>query len=68
MLFDLHDIDGMTVEQHHKLCLGVLALCHAHVPVHLQRAILEGLESAKQMGAPISPENVARGMPLCIWQ
>ena len=64
----MNDIDGMTVAQHHKLCLGVLALCYRYVPPDLQRAIMEGLESAERMGAGIKAENAKHGLPLALLQ
>ena len=65
----MHDIAGMTVAQHHALCLGMLAQCYRHVPAHLKRAILEGAEAAKLMGAPIEPNNLKRaGLPLAMNQ
>lgn len=64
----MSDIEGMTVEQHHRLCLGVLALCYQHVPDHLQRSIMEGLEAAEKMGAGITAANVTRGLPLLLNQ
>ena len=64
----LHDIEEMTVAQHHQLCLGVLAMCYQHVPDHLQLAIIEGLTAAKKMGSPIEPSNILTGLPLAMNQ
>lgn len=55
---DMHDIPGLTVEDHHLLSIGVLALCFKHVPDDLKRAIVEALNSAHEMGLNIKPENV----------
>lgn len=56
----LHDIPGMTVIEHHGLCVGILATCYEHVPPDLQIAIAESLEGAKEMGMNIKPENVTQ--------
>lgn len=60
----MKDISEMTVEEHHELCIGVLACCYKHVPPDLQRAIMEGLRAAQQMGMDITPDNVLTGEPL----
>lgn len=62
----MHDIQQMTVAQHHALCLGMLAQCYRHVPSHLKRAILQGAQAAKKMGAPIEPNNLTRDLPLLL--
>lgn len=56
----LHDIPGMTVIEHHGLCIGILATCYEHVPLDLQIAIAESLDAAKQMGMNIKPENITQ--------
>lgn len=52
----LHDLPGMTVKEHHLLCIGVLAHCFQYVPPELQCAIAESLQSARAMGVNIKPE------------
>lgn len=54
----MKSIPGMTVEKHHELCVGVLAMCYKHVPPDLQCAIMQGLRGARDMGMNIRPENV----------
>ncbi len=61
---NMRDIGGMTVAQHHAICLGLLAQCYRHVPPHLKKAIVQGAESAKAMGAPIEPGNLKTGTGL----
>lgn len=56
----LRDIPGMTVTEHHGLCIGILAVCYEHVDADLQRAIAEMFESAKAMGMNIRPELVTQ--------
>lgn len=63
-MFDLHDLPGLTVEQHHRLCVGVLAWCYQYAPPELQQAIMQGLEAYRAMGAPINPEHVKQGLAL----
>ena len=65
---EMHDVDGMTVAQHHAACLGILNSCYRHVPADLQEAIYQGIQAAKDMGAPVDPENVKRGLPLSLNQ
>ena len=60
----MKDISGMTVAEHHLLCIGVLACCYAHVPARLKMAITEACESAKAMGLNIKPERLVTGQPL----
>jgi len=56
----MNDIPGMTVKEHHELTIGVLACCYKYVPIDLQKAIWESLDSAKAMGLDIITENVLR--------
>ena len=60
----MKDIPGMTVQQHHELCIGNLACCYEHVPPGLKLAILEGIRAAQKMGMNIRPENVLIKKPL----
>lgn len=53
----IHDIPGMTVEEHHSLCLGNLACCYRYVPESLKLSIIEGFEIAKSMGFNIKPDS-----------
>lgn len=39
-----------SVENHHLLCMGVMAQCYEHVPESLQNAIYEGIEQAINLG------------------
>ena len=64
----MQDIEGMTVEQHHMLCIGTLAMCYRHVPSHMMLAIFECVQAAKAMGAPIEPDNLKHGLPLALNQ
>lgn len=61
---ELKDIPEMSVEQHHKLCIGVLAMCYKHVPWELKRAIRDGCLAAKDMGMQINPDNLGTDKPL----
>lgn len=56
----MHDLPGMTVQEHHLLTIGNLAMCYEHVPLPLQYAIREALESAQQMGLNISLDCLSR--------
>ena len=60
----MQDIAGVTVAQHHALCLGLLAKCYIHVPRHLKIAIIEGVQAAKDMGADIDPSSLKKGVGL----
>ena len=64
----MKDIVGMKVAQHHLLCIGIMAQCYRHVPQHLKRAIIEGAQAAKMMGAEIEPDNIKRQLPLAMNQ
>jgi hypothetical protein len=64
----MKDIDEMTAEQHHLLCMGVMAECYQHVPEELRIAIYDGITLAQKMGAPLDPENVDRNLPLAMNQ
>lgn len=67
-MFDLHDLPGMTVEQHHRLCVGMLAGLYKFAPPDMQAAIMQGLEAYRAMGAPIEPTNAMHGLALCLNQ
>lgn len=54
----MKNIPGMTVREHHRLCIGNLAMCYKHVPPDLQQAIREMCQAAKRMGLPIDPRNL----------
>ena len=60
----MKNIPGMAVEEHHLLCIGVLACCYQHVPAELKSAITEACETAKAMGMNIKPERLVTGQPL----
>lgn len=53
-----------TGEQHHELCLGVMARCYPFVDEDLKQAIREGIESARLLGIPIDCRNLEQGGPL----
>jgi hypothetical protein len=53
-----------TTEQHHELCIGVMAACYPYVDAGLKQAIREGIESAALLGIPVSTKNLERGGPL----
>ncbi len=56
----------MTLQEHHWIMLGVLALCYEHVPIDLKLAIKQGIEAAKnELGLPVNPENLGTGKALC---
>lgn len=65
----LTNIDGLEIiytntsekEQHHELCLGVLAQCYKHVPPELQQAIYEGIEYAAELGFPVDAQKLKSG-------
>lgn len=53
-----------TMEQHHELCLGVMAGCYPFVDAGMKQAIREGVEAAALLGFPVSIENLEAGGPL----
>lgn len=53
-----------TTEQHHELCLGVMADCYPFVNAIRQQAIREAIESAALLGFPVSARNLEKGGPL----
>jgi hypothetical protein len=53
-----------TIEQHHELCLGIMALCYPQVDARTQQAIREGVESAQALGVPVNTRNLEQGGPL----
>lgn len=64
----------MTTQQHHFLCLGVLAKLYIeakdrHSFTDLSgmdmQAIEEAVESAEKLGLPVRLENLRAGLPLC---
>lgn len=63
----MHDIPEMTVQEHHLLCLGLLARCFSLLPGRgvEQRAIYEAFTSAKAMGQRVEPRNLWTGEPMC---
>ena len=62
----MNDLPDLTVSKHHLLCVGTLAMCYAFVPVNLQKAIYEAVDSARKMGMPVNPDNLAKGLPLSV--
>lgn len=61
---DSRDHLPFTKDEHHELCLGVMARCYPYVSDDLKQAIREGIESAAQLGIPVSTKNLERGGPL----
>ncbi len=57
-MLHMHDLPEMTVAMHHEICLGVLAQCYPYVPPDLQAAIVEGVRSARQMGAAVDEQRL----------
>lgn len=53
-----------TRDEHHELCLGVMARCYPFVGDELKQAIREGVESAAQIGIPVDCRNLEKGGPL----
>ena len=53
-----------TMEQHHELCLGVMADCYPFVDAIRKQAIREGIESARLLGFPVDCRNLELGGPL----
>jgi hypothetical protein len=53
-----------TLEQHHELCLGVMAGCYRYVDATQKQAIREGVESARLLGFPVDTRNLEKGGPL----
>lgn len=53
-----------TKEQHHELCIGVMAGCYPFVDDIQKQAIREGIESARLLGIPVDCRNLEKGGPL----
>lgn len=53
-----------TREQHHELCIGVMAGCYPFVDDRQKQAIREGIESAALLGIPVDCRNLEKGGPL----
>lgn len=60
----MKDLPEMTVQEHHELCMGVLACCFQHVPTHIRAAIYQACQSAQAMGMKIEADNLLKGEPL----
>ena len=50
--------EEMTKQEHHELCLGILNLCYAHVPIDIQVAIKEGIDAAQELGFNVDSKNL----------
>lgn len=51
-------------DAHHLGCLGVMVGCWKHVPADLQKAIDEAIESAEELGIPVSVKQFREGKPI----
>jgi hypothetical protein len=60
----MHDIPSMTVYKHHLLCVGLLAMCYHETGYEMRLAIEEAIESAKEIGMPVSVERLKAGLPI----
>lgn len=60
----LPDGSPFTREQHHELCIGVMAGCYPFVDARQRQAIREGVESAALLGIPVDCRNLEKGGPL----
>lgn len=60
----MKDLPNLTVERHHLLCLGMMAMCYPHVSPELQSGIREACEAAQAMGAKINAKNLGSDLPL----
>lgn len=56
--------EPFTRDEHHELCLGVMARCYPRVGKDLQQAIREGVESAAALGIPVNTKNLEAGGPI----
>lgn len=64
MAEQLQPMSPFRGEQHHGLCLGVMAQCYPLVNETLKQAIREAIESAALLGFPVSTKNLEQGGPL----